>query len=169
MVQLFLLCGKPGCGKTTISNHLQEKYGMIGLSADDFMLRLFGEIEDRSEFEDKLKRTKEVIYSLSEKLMKNGMKVVLDFGFWTERERGEVRKRFEGFNLLFVFIDKNQEEIFKNVEKRNSNLKENEYYMDKQVFEILCAKFEQPCEKEDVAVINGSTKEEVDAFIQKYL
>ena len=69
MGKLVLLCGKPGCGKTTLAKFLDEKFNFIHFSADYFMLSLFGKIKDRNEFEESLKKCKEVIFDLSKKYM----------------------------------------------------------------------------------------------------
>ena len=169
MVDLFLLCGKPGCGKTTVSKFMQEKCKMVGFSADDFMLKLFGEVEDREEFERKLALCKDLIYSITEKFLQKGIKVVLDFGFWTQKEREEVKSRFKNFDCLFIYIDKKDEDIFENIEKRNANLKENEYYMDRVTYEVLASKFETPDEAEKVLAINNTNEEDVLPLIYSLL
>ena len=55
------------------------------------------------------------------------------------------------------------------MEKRNANLKDNEYYMDKNVFELLCSKFEVPENEENVITICGSHSENVEEFMKNYL
>ena len=37
MKNLIALCGKPGCGKTTLANKLKGKLGVIHLSLDDLI------------------------------------------------------------------------------------------------------------------------------------
>lgn len=164
MAELYLLCGKPGCGKTTISNYMQQKYGMIGFSADDFMLKLYGEVQDRTEFDNKLALCKEVIYSITQKLIDHKIKVVLDFGFWTKKERQEVKERFNHYDVKFIYIAKSDDEIFNCIEKRNANLKENEYFMDRATFDFLASKFEEPID-EEVIKIQSTDESEIDAVL----
>lgn len=156
MNKIYLLCGKPGCGKTTLAKRLNKEFGVIHLSADDFMLKLFGEITDRKLFDEKLTVTKNLIYDISKQLLvKND--VVLDFGFWTRNERDKVKSVFEGIKCILVYLKLNNDEIFKQVENRNNNLKDNEYFMDRPTFDFLSAKFEEPTEDEDPIIYTKQT------------
>ncbi len=158
MKNLILLCGKPGCGKTTLAKFIKAKYGAVHFSADDFMLKLFGEIEDRQVFEEKLRKCKELIYEICDELAyKND--IVLDFGFWTKEERRYLVKRFPNFNVIFIYMKLNDDDIFERIEHRNKHLKENEYYMDKQTYKILSAKFEEVDKSEgNVYFVEKDTK-----------
>lgn len=148
MNKLYLLCGKPGCGKTTLATVLKENYGMIHFSADNFMLKLFGEIEDRAIFEDKLKACKNLIYEICEQILdKND--VVLDFGFWTKEERNNIKTLFSNRKVVLVYMKLDDEKIFNQITNRNNNLKDNEYFMDRSTFDFLSGKFEEPTEDEN--------------------
>ncbi len=156
MSKLFLLCGKPGSGKTTLAKSLKDRFGLIHFSADDFMLKLFGEIEDRDLFDKKLKVTKDLIYQICDDVLVNN-NVVLDFGFWTKREREEVKEKFKNHKVVVVYLKLDDEKIFSQIENRNSNLKDNEYFMDLNTFKILSSKFEEPTEDECVICENTET------------
>ena len=153
MGKLFLLCGKPGSGKTTLAKSLKEKFGLIHFSADDFMLKLFGEIQDRNIFDRKLKIVKELIYQICDDVLRNN-NVVLDFGFWTKSEREEIKERFKNYEVIIVYLKLDEDKIFKQIEKRNTNLKDNEYFMDLNTFKILCSKFEEPTNEDFIVCDN---------------
>ena len=98
-IMYSLAGGKPGCEKTTLAKFLEEKFNFIHFSADYFMLSLFGEIKDRNEFKESLKKCKEVIFDLSKKLLDKDIDVVLDFGFWTKNERNSISKNLKDMIL----------------------------------------------------------------------
>lgn len=149
MNNLFLLCGKVGSGKTTLAKKICQNFDAVLFSADDFMLKLFGEIEDQKTFNEKLTLCKELIYDTCEKISKK-TNVVLDFGFWTKEERTNVKNRLSPFfNVVIVYLNIDDKTILSHLEKRNSNLKENEYFIDEQTFEILSSKFEVPSTDEN--------------------
>ena len=159
MGKLYLLCGKPGCGKSTVARELEKSFNYIHFSADDFMLKLYGEVEDRVEFEEKLNKIKEHIYSICDKVLVNN-NVVLDFGFWTKKERDYVRERFSKFDVTLIYIDLTDDEIWKQIEKRNKTLKDNEYYMDRATFDFLSSKFEKPTQ--ETCVVLTKKKREIE-------
>jgi len=166
MSNLILLCGKPGSGKTTIANNLINNYKMIHFSADDFMLKFFGEIKDRDLFNEKLNACKEKIYEISEQLLSSDVDVVLDFGFWTKEERDYLKGKFKAYNVIIVYLKLDNETIFERIENRNNKLKENEYYMDKNTFLILSGFFEEP--KEDENLIIYTDMEDLEFKLNKY-
>lgn len=155
MNNLYLLCGKPGCGKTTLAKKLNKELGLIHLSADDVMLKLFGEIENKEIFDDKLKAVKNLIYEHCEQLLvKND--VVLYFGFWTKEERNNVKFRFKNANVILVYLNPSDDEILERIEKRNASLKNNEYFMDKATFKALSSKFEEPTADENAIIFSDN-------------
>lgn len=164
MNKLYLLCGKPGCGKTTLAKKLNKEFGVIYLSADDFMLKLLGEITDRKLFDEKLNACKKLIYEISKQiLVKND--VVLDFGFWSKDERNYVKSIFKNSNVILVYLKLDNEKIFQQIENRNKNLKDNEYFMDRDTYNFLSSKFEEPTEDENPIIY--SSEKDFNIFIDK--
>lgn len=163
MSKLILLCGKPGCGKSTLANYLESEFRIIHFSADDYMLQLFDEMEDRIMFDACLSKCKEIIYQTSEKLLSKNVDVVLDFGFWRKKERFDVLKRFQNqCDINFVYIKLSEEEIFKRVSHRNANLKNTEYFMDENTFKFLSSQFEEPDDSEKFVLYSND-----DNLVQK--
>lgn len=144
MAQLYLLCGRIGSGKTTYAQNLKDKKGAICLSPDAWMLPLFGEHLNPNDHAAKLEQVKKIIYSLSEQLLKQGIPVILDFGFWTKQERTAIRARFNRHDVELIYIKTDEKTILERLEKRNQSKDGNAYTVDEALFFELNQKFEEP-------------------------
>ena len=147
---LILLCGKPASGKTTLRNKIVDRYKDITyLSCDEEMLEKYGEIKDSDEFATKLNLTKDRLYNKAKKLLNNNTNVVLDFGFWYREERAYLREYFKDYNCAFIYLNVDNITLLNNMNSRNKNLKQNEYFMDEATLQILASKFEDFSESEE--------------------
>jgi predicted kinase len=150
MKLIFALCGKPGSGKSVLADKIVKYYRSVVFSADKIMLKLFGEINGREAFEQKLKLCKELTYEISDNILKySNINIVFDFGFWTKEERIYLRNRFKDYNIIFIYLNVNDEIIWKRIENRNKDLKEGEYKFDKETFNFLSKLFEEFDDKEE--------------------
>ena len=121
MAEIVLCCGKVGSGKSTYARRLEAEHGFLLLSADEWMLRLHGEIADREEFADKLSRCKAMIDDLALGLLERGMDVVLDSGFWTLEERAKAKALFAqaGHRVSLLYFALPDERQLANLAARN--------------------------------------------------
>lgn len=93
MAKLHLMCGFMGFGKSTIAKQLQKKLNAVCLSPDKFMLDLYGRKLTEKNFRIAKKRVDVVIWKLAEQVLKSGVDVILDYGFWTKVSRREAYER----------------------------------------------------------------------------
>lgn len=113
MAEIVLCCGKVCSGKSTWARRLEAERGFMLLSADEWMLRLSGEIVDPDQFAERLARSKALMADLAQDLLARGIDVVLDWGFWTREERSRSRALFAGAGhrvslLHFTLTDEEQ-------------------------------------------------------------
>ena len=150
MSEIVLCCGKVGSGKSTYARRLEAEHGFFLLSADEWMLRLHGEIADREEFADKLSRCKAMIDDLARGLLDRGVDVVLDSGFWTREERAKARALFaqagHRVSLLHFAISDGQQRA--NLAARNSGAAGFHYAFDEATVQQLNRFFEAPVDDE---------------------
>jgi predicted kinase len=168
---IFALCGRPGCGKSTLAAVLAQRHKAIVFSVDALMLQLFGEIPDRSLFEDKLTRCKDYIYSITDQVLVNSSaNVIFDFGFWARAERAALRERFAGHKLQFVYLNPGNEVTWQRIEQRNATLKPDaapeSYTMDRPTWEFLAGKFEEFADEEEY--IEYSTLNQLQKIIRRH-
>lgn len=80
---LYILCGLPGSGKTTLAKQIETEHSAIRFCPDEWMEELgitLWNSEVRSALEDRF-------WVLSKKLLAQGASVVLEYGFWSKSER----------------------------------------------------------------------------------
>ena len=145
MTTLTLLCGLAGSGKTAYARRLEER-GVIRLSSDDWMVPLFGQHMPRHVFDERLSVVRLLQWELAAKLLKSGVDVVLDDGFWTRAERQKYRAQAEavGAEVQLIYFDVPVEELRRRLAARNQNLIPGTFEIDDAALDLFITKFEVP-------------------------
>jgi dephospho-CoA kinase len=150
MNRIFALCGKIGSGKSYAADVISKEYNGIIFSIDKIMLKLYGEIDGRELFEERYKLCKEMIYEISEKILENtNGDLIFDFGFWTEKDRNNLRERFKKYKIIFIYIKTEDNLRWERIKKRNEENKIDNYKFDKETFDFLSDLFEELSEEKE--------------------
>jgi len=160
-VKLHIICGFVGSGKTTLSKKLEKQYQAIRFSTDEWMIELFNFNGNfGKKYRDSKKRCKEFIWKLSEKILLSGQDVVLDFGFWSKKERLLFFKRAKkiGAEPILYFLDIPIDELKKRVTARNEKLDKQTFKISTRWFDKWLPLFEKPKSSEKPIIITPSTK-----------
>ncbi len=91
MTVLHLMVGLPGSGKTTWACQIADRTCAIRLTPDEWQTRLRGNdtyLPDHDRLHDAVEA---IMLDLAEQLLQRGIDVILDFGFWSHKERDELR------------------------------------------------------------------------------
>ncbi len=152
MVKVIVLCGKVGSGKTTYAKKLEADIGAVTLSVDEWMLGIHGRDIPCSNHQEMVERVKKCLYKEADKFLSKGVNVILDFGFWTRKERGAVKERFGSYDVLIHYLKADEELLYRRLEVRNSSAEDATYKIERETHERLNARFEEPVE-EDVVTI----------------
>lgn len=95
MATVFLMCGLPGSGKTTLARQIERERHAIRLAPDEWIAALFGpDIQQRDPltFHGPARDRTEVLQrELAGRLLSLGLDVILENGFWGRSERDEYR------------------------------------------------------------------------------
>ena len=93
--KVVILIGKVACGKTTYARKMQEQERAVFLSLDELQLDVFGENPTREQLDSTYTGCCEYQKRLAIKLVNNGIDVYLDWGFWEQSARHEIRNFFQ--------------------------------------------------------------------------
>ncbi|WP_371095634.1 AAA family ATPase [Streptomyces sanglieri] len=83
---LFLTCGLPGSGKTTLARRLEREWSALRLTADEWLHELHPNLsgDELDAMRDPVER---VQWSVAVRVLETGGNVVLDWGVWAREER----------------------------------------------------------------------------------
>lgn len=111
--RLFVTCGLPGSGKTTLAKQLETEHNAVRFSPDEWMTDLWDQ-ELRALIEAQMWETAQRILSL-------GANVVIDFGSWAREERDVLREgaRRLGASVELHYLDVPLDELVRRVEVRD--------------------------------------------------
>lgn len=120
MPKAILICGRIASGKTTYARRLCREGNAVLLSCDELMLTLYS--ADLGVRHDEVAgRAQRYLYQKALELLKAGVSVVLDWGFWTAASRRYARNMFEsrGFACELHYLNTPMEQILENIDRRN--------------------------------------------------
>lgn len=104
MAMLYLMCGMPGAGKSTMAARLVQDHQAVLLSPDDWIARLAPESDGH---DDALRdRVLAEQFEAAVKMLRAGTSVVWDHGCWARAERDAARGAAEavgaGYELRWL-------------------------------------------------------------------
>ena len=125
MLQVILVVGCTGAGKTTYARTLADERGAIRFSIDEWMMPLFGPDQPQPiRFDwmmERVNRCEAMIFSVAQQIVARGGTVVLDLGFTKKAHRDKFRALCAeaGISVAVHFIDALRETRWQRVEQRN--------------------------------------------------
>ncbi|MBR5091368.1 MAG: ATP-binding protein [Ruminiclostridium sp.] len=155
----IMTCGRICSGKSTYARKLREEYRAVILSVDEITLALFG--NDAGEKHDEyVERLKNYLYGKSVEIVGTGTNVILDWGFWTRKERDYARRFYteRGIACELHYLSISDEEWERRIKQRNDYISEGRtsaYYVDDGLKAKFAAIFEPPGEHEADVVLNA--------------
>ena len=160
MPEVYLICGRICCGKTTYSEKICKENNAVLLSVDEIMLSMFDQCCGEKLHMEYERRIKKYLLDKSLEILQKGLNVVLDWGFWTKEERDSIKNFYasRNINCVLYYIEVSDEIWKYRLAKRNKGVLAGEakaYFMSDENALKFSSRFSPPDE------------DEVDVFIKE--
>ncbi len=157
MATIHLIHGFVGYGKTTFAKKLSEETEGERFTHDEWMNDLYGSNPPPEQFQAYCDIIKIKILEMVELIIKTGQDVILDFGFWTRKERDEYRQKAKDLNAdcIIYTMDCNLETAKERVSRKGDTMQSNGVlFIEDNAMEKLWKGYEPLEEDEECIVID---------------
>lgn len=148
---LFLTCGLPGSGKTTLAKRLEHEVPALRLTADEWLHGLYPAITTAEAEEGTLRgRVERLQWGLALRALQLGRDVVLDWGLWGREERDLYRTgaREVGARVVLCLLDPSVDALWKRLARRNADRPFGAFEITKEALLRWASHFERPTAEE---------------------
>jgi predicted kinase len=145
---LILITGTIGAGKTTLAEKLAAERNAHWFSPDDWVLAVLKDPSDIAERDRLRDPVEQMLWKEAQALLKLGVTVILENGFWTREERDQYLKTAKalGATVELHYVEAKPDELWERVQKRNSDPRE--FPITKEEVENALRLFQPPSEEE---------------------
>jgi len=146
MATLFLICGLPGSGKTTLAKQLERSRPALRLSPDEWIFQFLADVTDSVEMDRLREPVESVQWELAKRVLSLCIDVILEFGFWTREERKSYRFQAEelGARVELRYLDIGRDELWARLSKRNANLPPGTFMVREDQLDLWLSWFQAP-------------------------
>jgi predicted kinase len=159
---LFITCGVPGSGKTTLAIRLEAEQRAVRLTADEWLHELYpNESDDALDADGPLAKRLEWVsahrplveriqWALALRTLALGVNVVLDWGLWAREERDRYRTEAQerGVRVVLCMLDPSRDELVRRLKDRNAALPAGTFRIDEALLVYALERFERPTSAE---------------------
>jgi predicted kinase len=146
MATLFLICGLPGAGKTTLARQIEAARPALRLCPDEWIASILADRNDSDELDRLRDPVEKIQWEVAQRALVLGIDVVLEFGFWSRAERVYFRSQAEalGAQVELRYLELSRAELWQRLEKRNANLPPGTFPVSEAQLDQWLSAFEAP-------------------------
>ena len=151
MPTLYLTCGLPGSGKTSLAKIIEHEASALRLTGDDWMHKLYPGISTpEAETGPCRGRVEGLQWQIALQAIRLQCNVVVDWGVWSRAERDACRDeaRAYGARVVLCFRDVPFEELWNRLSRRNAELPAGTFHIARADLHRWSKLFEPPSAEE---------------------
>lgn len=150
MTTLFLICGLPGSGKTTLAKELERSHNALRLCPDEWITQILADPNDIPELDRLRDPVESLQWDVARRTLVLGVNVILENGFWSRKERDYFRSEAEslGADVELHYLEVDMDELWKRIAKRNADLPPDTFHVSRENLEEWGKSFETPSKDE---------------------
>jgi predicted kinase len=150
MATLYLICGLPGSGKTTLAKGLEQTHNALRLCPDEWIAEILRNPNDRVEMDRLRDHVESIQWDVAKRALVLGTNVILENGFWSCEERSKFRNETDsiGAKVELHYLNVELDELWRRLSKRNEKLPAGTFIVSREDLEKWSKSFEPPSEEE---------------------
>ena len=144
------MCGLPGSGKTTRAKQLERERSALRLTPDEWIRPLYGASPTPEVLDAARGPVERLMWLVAARALGLHVNVILDFGFWSQGEREDFRRRAHelGAGSEVCFLNVPQQELLRRLTLRNAALPADAFQISDAKLHEWSRVFEPPTEAE---------------------
>ncbi|TSA83035.1 ATP-binding protein [Deinococcus detaillensis] len=149
---IHALHGFLGSGKTTLARQLETELPALRFSSDEWMVTLYGQDPPEALFSEYRSRIYALMRRYWTRALALGLPVVLDEGFWTRRERDDLRAEAEQLGVPLILYALSTPESVARERIRHRNQEPHSLYIAENTYNLFRPRFE-PLEPDEPHIL----------------
>lgn len=149
----YVICGFIGSGKTTFARKLEKETEALRITKDEWIIKIFGnKITRDKNFEKYDKKITGLARDCAFKILRSGVDVIIDEGFWVKSQRDELRERLLnlGAKPIFYYVECPVEKMRERVVSRSKNPPADSFEINGEMFDRYLSFWEPPTKEEGI-------------------
>ncbi|MBI5351373.1 MAG: AAA family ATPase [Chloroflexi bacterium] len=146
MATLFLICGLPGSGKTTLAKELEVSHSALRLCPDEWITEIIADVTDKVELDRLRTPVESVQWEMAKRILVLGINVILENGFWSREERDSYRSQAEalGARVKLIYLHVDRDELWARLSRRNADLPPGSFFVREDQLDLWSSWFQPP-------------------------